>query len=180
MLERKREFTLEINLGNWYDLGGLFQSCFLMNEDCPEHILIISLSFYNRYLQFVLYVHDLLNVKFSFVWVSGTYTYIYSDTYSGVQEIIELCGGLVLDPLICIKGSLPTGFFMILWSLISDQFSRCLFRTLLPWLGRLLISKLEKACSRNVSCDTRVDGTFEVHCGGWGKRHHRQGYYGVF
>lgn len=61
MLERKREFTLEINLVNSYDLGGLFQSCFLMNEDYPERILIISLPFYNRYLQFALNVPDLIN-----------------------------------------------------------------------------------------------------------------------
>lgn len=61
MLERRWEFTSEVNLGNQYDLGVLFQSCFLMNEDNPEHILIISLLFYNRYLQFALNVHDLLN-----------------------------------------------------------------------------------------------------------------------
>lgn len=175
MLERKREFTLEINLGNWYDLGGLFQSGFHMNEDCPEHILIISLPFYNRYLQFDLHVHDLLDVKGIFLWMSSKHTYIYSDLYSGVQGIIELCGRLELNPLICKKGSLLTGFFMFLWSLISDQFSGCFFRILLPWLGRLLISKLEETRSKSVSC-----GTFGGRCGGCGKCHHKQGNYGVF
>lgn len=71
-----------------------------MDEDYPECFLIISLSFYNRYLYFTLYVHDLLNTYITLCiclceWV------IHTHIYSALQEIIELYGGLVLNPLTC-------------------------------------------------------------------------------